>query len=312
MSFIPFSEMKELWSKEMFKGHPHFPLTMARNRFESIRGRFPIHAPESVSVERRELDPLWHSRRLMTQIQQRFAAIVVHVGAVSLDENTVRTKARTAAKTFMPSKPDKYGVRFYSVVGWKSLYTYAMWDNGSGNRTRASPAGRYVDVFPELRSALFRTLERPEIPIKRSEAGALWVAMWGHLTKQYAALNGHRLLICDNFYTRHNLAKTILAFNDGEMKMIGTVRISLQGKWNAMELEAAKARVDECERGSWELIAAVDVPPGWEKLQEKHKRAQKKLPPHLQTPYMAPMTIAAKSGNIVFRDKQTVIFYTND
>ncbi|GMF47909.1 unnamed protein product [Phytophthora fragariaefolia] len=63
-----------------------------------------------------------------------------------------------------------------------------------------------------------------------------------------------------------------------------------------MELEAAKARVDECERGSWELIAAVDVPPGWEKFQEKHKRAQKKLPPHLQTPFMAPMTIAAKSG----------------
>ncbi|GMF42257.1 unnamed protein product [Phytophthora fragariaefolia] len=237
MSFIPFTEMKELWSKEMFKGHPHFPLTMARNLFESIRGRFQIHAPESVSVGRRELDPLWHNRRLMTQT---FAAIAVPVGAVSLDANTVRTKARTAAKTFMPSKPDKYDVRFYSVVGWK---------------------------------APFGSIQDAQIPIKPSEAGALWVAMCGHLTKQYAALNGHRLLICDHFYTRHNLAKTILAFTDGKTKMIGTVRISLQGKWNAMELEAANARVDECERGSWELIAAVDVGEALGEAQESSEKA---------------------------------------
>ncbi|KAG6945714.1 hypothetical protein JG688_00016426 [Phytophthora aleatoria] len=123
--------------------------------------------------------------------------------------------------------------------------------------------------------------------------------MCDHLTKTHEAVTGHRLLVCDKFYTRLNLAKTLLVFTDGEMKMLCTVRISLQGTWNTMELEAAKARFENAERGLW-------------KLQEKHTRAQKKLPRHQQTEYMAPMSIAPNAGYIVFRDKLTVVFYTND
>lgn len=312
MSIIPVTEIKELWSQKVFLGQSDFGVTMARSRFESIHARLQVHAPGSVPVARREQDPLWHSRRLMAQIQHKFASIAVPVGAVSLDENTVQTKARSAAKTFMPSKPDKYGVRVYAVVGWESLYAFSVWDNGSGNRTRTTAAERYVDVFPALRTGLFRTLERDEIPMKRKDASSLWIAMCGHLTKSYAAPNKRRLLVCDNFYTRHNLAKTLLAFTDGEMRLLGTVRIHLQGKWNAQELDAAKAWIDMAERGSWELVAAVDVPVGWEKLQEAHKRAQKKLPEHLRTEYVAPMTIAATAGYIIFRGKLTVTFYTND
>ncbi|KAK1935572.1 hypothetical protein P3T76_010267 [Phytophthora citrophthora] len=110
MSFNPVTQMKELWSTKLFMGQPDFGSTVSRNRFESIRARFQIHGPDIVPVERREQDPLWHSRRLMKQIQQKFAAIAVPIGAVSLDENTVRTKARSSARTFMPLKPDKYGV----------------------------------------------------------------------------------------------------------------------------------------------------------------------------------------------------------
>eukprot|EP00644_Phytophthora_capsici_P010349 jgi/Phyca11/123533/e_gw1.51.355.1 len=99
---------------------------MARGCFEHIRARFQVHAPGSVPVERREQDPLWHSRRLIPQVPEKFAAIAVPVGAVTLDENTVRTKVRSSARTFMPSKPDKYGVRFNSVVGWESLYAGIM------------------------------------------------------------------------------------------------------------------------------------------------------------------------------------------
>ncbi|KAK1946029.1 hypothetical protein P3T76_003077 [Phytophthora citrophthora] len=312
MNFNPVTQMKELWSTKLFMGQPDFGSTMSRNRFESIRARFQIHTPDTVPVERRKQDPLWHSRRLTKQIQQKFAAIAVPVGAVSLDENTVRTKARLSARTFMPLKLDKYGVRFYAVVDWKSLYAYSVWDNGSGNCTRASPAERYVDVFPALKTPLFTTVERADSTIKRKDPSALWVAMCGYMTKTHPAPNGHRLLVSDNFYTRHNLAKTLLAFTDGEMRLLGNVCIYLQGKWNAMELEASKSRMDVAERGSWELVAAVDVPVGWEKLQEKHKRLQKKMPSHQQTPYMAPMTIAANAGYIVFRDKLTVIFFTND
>ncbi|GMF34516.1 unnamed protein product [Phytophthora fragariaefolia] len=187
MNIIPLAEIKELWSQNICVGQPHFNKTMAQNCFETIRARFQVHAPGSVPVLRREQGPLWHSRRLLAQVQQIFAAIAVPVGAISLDEITVRTKARSGAKTYMPSKPDKYGVRFYGVVGWDSLYAFSVWDNASGNHTRTIPAERYVGVVPSLRTALFRTLDRTEIPLKRKDASALWVAMCGHLTKTFPA-----------------------------------------------------------------------------------------------------------------------------
>ncbi|OWZ14317.1 hypothetical protein PHMEG_00012217, partial [Phytophthora megakarya] len=77
MSFNPVTEIKELWSQKLFMGQSDFRATMPRTRFESIRARFQIHAPDSVPVEQREQDPLWHSRRLMAQIQAKFAAIAV-------------------------------------------------------------------------------------------------------------------------------------------------------------------------------------------------------------------------------------------
>jgi hypothetical protein len=38
------------------------------------------------------------------------------VGVSALDENSCATKARTRAKTYLPSKPDKYAICFYAVV----------------------------------------------------------------------------------------------------------------------------------------------------------------------------------------------------
>eukprot|EP00644_Phytophthora_capsici_P014966 jgi/Phyca11/128420/e_gw1.76.136.1 len=55
---------------------------------------------------------------------------------------TVATKARSKARTYMPSKPYKYGVRFYAVVGWDSLYVHSLWDNASGNTLPTAPAQR--------------------------------------------------------------------------------------------------------------------------------------------------------------------------
>ncbi|GMF54209.1 unnamed protein product [Phytophthora fragariaefolia] len=97
---------------------------------------------------------------------------------------------------------------------------------------------------------------------------ALWVAMCCHMMKVYQAPTMCLLLVSDNFYTRHTLAKAILAFTDGEMRTLGTARIGLQGKWNGGMLEAAKDRCKGVERGTWELIVADDLPVDWEKQQK--------------------------------------------
>ncbi|KAG6966286.1 hypothetical protein JG687_00004926 [Phytophthora cactorum] len=106
---------------------------MSRTRFETIRANVRLHAPSSCTEGYKPMDPLWHTR--------------VPVGAASLNENTVRTKARSSARTYLPSKPDKYGVRFYAVVGWGSLYGHSVFDNGSGNTQASPPAELYCSLF---------------------------------------------------------------------------------------------------------------------------------------------------------------------
>ena len=44
-------------------------------------------------------------------------AIAVPIGTAALDETVFRSKARTLAKSYLPSKPDKYAARFHAVVG---------------------------------------------------------------------------------------------------------------------------------------------------------------------------------------------------
>ncbi|OWZ14705.1 hypothetical protein PHMEG_00011776 [Phytophthora megakarya] len=286
MSIIPLTEIKELRSQKLFLGQSDFIQTMARNRFKSIRARFQVHIPGSVHVQRREQDPLWHSHGLMTQIQEKFAAVVVPVGALSLDENTVRINARSGAKTFMSSKPDKYGVRFYAVVGWKSLYAYFIWDNGSGNRTRTVPAERYVDAFPALRSPRFRTLKRDDIPMQRNNASAVWVAMYGHLTKMSPARTSRRLVRDENVRYRKNIisrrvGRTFVRSCKGMNGQCCTRLLGTDGDHQCANLMGKKAR-----------------------------RTQ--LPEHIRTAYLSPISIADNAGYVVVCDNLTVTFYTND
>eukprot|EP00644_Phytophthora_capsici_P000740 jgi/Phyca11/109379/e_gw1.16.787.1 len=116
---------------------------------------------------------------------------------------TVPTKARSKARTYMThsksSKPDKYGVRFYAVVGWDSLYVHSLWDNTSGNILPTTPAQRYTELFPVLRTSLHNTLARPEIEFSRKSVTALCISMVGHQTKALRSPSGYRLTVSDNF-----------------------------------------------------------------------------------------------------------------
>ncbi|GMF35134.1 unnamed protein product [Phytophthora fragariaefolia] len=137
-----------------------------------------FHPPDMTFGDGR--DPLLHSRTVMEHVQSKFAQIAVPYGTSSLDENSVRTKARTRAKSFIPSKPDKHAIRFYAVVARKSLYVHTIWDNGSGNFSKMTPAARYTKIFPSLATPLGRVLDDPDIPVDKKGASVLWVAMMGH------------------------------------------------------------------------------------------------------------------------------------
>lgn len=311
MSVCPLNEISEYWSDSRFLGQAAFIETMPRTRFQDIRAALQFHPPEDPTLDKLH-DPLWHSRTILAHFQKRFAEFAVPTGVSSIDEMTVRTKARSRARTYMPSKPDKYGVRFYAVVGWDSLYVHSVWDNSSGNTQRTTPAQRYTQRFPLLRTALFSTLARDDIAVSGKSATALWLAMVGHQSKILRSPSGYRLMVSDNFYTRHTFASAILAFTDGEMHTIGTVRTNLIDKWNKPAVEDSIRRVAEAERGTWELVAAVNPEAGWKKKEADHQKAQKKRPAARQTAYQPSLSFANRAGYVVYKDRKVVIFYSND
>jgi hypothetical protein len=93
------------------------------------------------------------------------------------DEVTIRKKARARAKSYLPPKPDKYGITMYAVVGWDSLYMHTFWDNSSGNLTTILPLDRYTKLFPDLRTPLAITLSKPDVQIDQKKlllSGEQW------------------------------------------------------------------------------------------------------------------------------------------
>ena len=108
---------------------------MGRDRFLEIRARIQIKPSQSYNHDIVHNDPLWMFRNLMKSFLKNSAALAVGTGAFASDENTVCTKAHNMAQSYIPSKPDPYGIRFYALCTWGSNYLFNFYDNNSGNKT---------------------------------------------------------------------------------------------------------------------------------------------------------------------------------
>ena len=96
------------------------------------------------------MDLLWHSHKMIEHFQKKSASVAVPCGVSAIDENTAATKAHTLAKTYMPSKPDKYGIHFYAVVGYTRKYMSSIFNNKSGNTPGEPTPAAYCQVFWDL------------------------------------------------------------------------------------------------------------------------------------------------------------------
>ena len=104
MSIVKIGNVKSYWGKARFSGHTDFRDTMSRDDFQKIRGSIQFHPPLRESKEKENDDPLWHSCTLLNHFQLNCANIAVPFGSSALDEASCRTKGRTRAKSYMPSK----------------------------------------------------------------------------------------------------------------------------------------------------------------------------------------------------------------
>jgi hypothetical protein len=231
MSLIKIGSIYQYWEASRFSGHHDFRETMSRNDFQMIRASIQFHPP-SYDPELASSDPLWHCRCFLNHFQYNCSAVAVPLGASALDEASCRTSARTRARTYMPNKPIKYGIRFYAIVGSREVYCHSFWDNGSGNRLPTSQAERYTQLFRDLRTPFDKAYaDDPNgkvFGVAKDSASALWSLQMAHQTKKLPDPSGKRSIFMDNFYTRHNLAEKVKVLTDGEICITGTCRLNVE------------------------------------------------------------------------------------
>ncbi|POM69273.1 LOW QUALITY PROTEIN: Hypothetical protein PHPALM_14459 [Phytophthora palmivora] len=121
---------------------------------------------------------------------------------------------------------------------------------------------------------------------------------------------GYRLVVSDNFYTRHTFAKAILAFTDGEVRTTRTVRLNLLDKFNKEAVEGAVQRVSEAER----VGICRDGGTGT-RLEKARGRAPKSLKEPFEVAkikFVPRVQVSNRAGYIIYKDRKVVIFYSND
>ena len=103
MSLSSCNTIRKYWSNEMFTGSRDYRKIMSVNTFQLIRASLKCRDSQSRNSELRMYDPLWSVRPLLLHFERNSAQVAVPTGCSALDEATCRTKARTTAKSYLPS-----------------------------------------------------------------------------------------------------------------------------------------------------------------------------------------------------------------
>lgn len=112
----------ELWSKTDGLGAEIFPATMALRRF-----RFLIRCMRFDNVftrdERKKVDKLAAVRTMITKFNENCKKTYRVGEYVTLDEMLLAFRGRCSFKVYIPNKPNKYGLKVFSLVDARTFYT---------------------------------------------------------------------------------------------------------------------------------------------------------------------------------------------
>jgi hypothetical protein len=217
---------------------------------------------------------------------------------MALDEVTVRCKARSKAVSYIPSKPDKWGIRLYAVCAWDHHYIFSFWDNGTGNTTGEDPARNYAFKH-NIRHVQEAMVTRKLLPANNT-ARPLWALMQAHMCVQddvAPTTENTRLVVTDNYYTSPVLAKAAQALSQGNVLSLGTVKLTNQSKENQDQIKKGTRLLETAPKGTWVLLQVFEKVPG-------HGTGANRIPASIQ--------VQEKAGFICFKDRGSVVFYCND
>ena len=185
ISYHSFQNISDYWAIKMFAGNKDFKDIMGRDKFKNIRVFLTMHPPFQTQhyYNLSSDDLLYHSNVFLNRFITRITQVAMPHGAEAFNESTMSNKSRTRSRTYMPNKPSKYGIRFYSLVSHKFSYLFSLFDNGSGNFVNVPAALRYTDLFRELKTPLEKVFKEQGKEDDLKTASALWTSQIGRMTK---------------------------------------------------------------------------------------------------------------------------------
>ena len=188
-SLVSVNDLKDYWSDEMFCGQADFKNTMSRDNVLHIRSNVVLCHPSLYDHHEASNDTIWYLWKMLEHVQKNIASVAVPFGSITLDEAGFRTKARTKARSYIPTKPDKYAVRMYCVVGTQNSYCPSIVNNSPGYTTSISPAKDYCHFCRKLWTPFNRVFNNQQ-DVDKNSPSALWVLMMVHQTKTWPDPSG--------------------------------------------------------------------------------------------------------------------------
>lgn len=164
------------------------------------------------------IKPLWSSRHIWPYFAKISATLAVPIRISFLNKITIRCIGRTGTRSYMKSKPVRFGNGLYAFVRWAPAYFHSFLENGSGNKTGQSPVQRRINLFRHLKGAVKRKMD--ERLMSKSSIFAFWCAQMVHRSQLHPAANFGRVAVMDNFYTHLVLACKLHVLSDGEYKVV--------------------------------------------------------------------------------------------
>ena len=150
MGILRFPSIRDYWSTEYNSGHPAFPGTMSRDRFEDISHK--LHFEDS-GVDRDENDRLWRLRAFVDDLNYQCQTVYVPAREVSVDESLWKYRGRLAFRQFNPSKRARYGVKVYKLsesLGPAAGYTSGFKVYTGQDKTQSKTLNISMNVVTDL------------------------------------------------------------------------------------------------------------------------------------------------------------------
>ena len=178
--------IKSLWKRSPLES-PIFKATMSRSRFEKIMSCLRFD-DKTTREERKKLDKFAAIREIWTDFQDNLKTCYVPGPYVTIDEQLLPFRGKCPFRQYIPSKPDKYGLKFWLCVDVTSYYVF--------------------NAFPYI--------GRQPGQARQSQLGASVV-----LELLKPLYGSKRNVTVDNFFTSVPLAKELQTNN---LTLIGTLR----------------------------------------------------------------------------------------